>query len=373
MTDHDLTSTLTAVRDAVPVPPIDELAFRARVREARRRRTAVRAVTAAAAVAAVGAGLGLLAPWSGTGPSTDPAGPAGVDRSADPAAVEPGGPFAFLQAGTVMTLGPSGRPVDTGIEAEEVLGVDADRIVVVGDESRVLVFAVGADGELGPGRAVVDEPVQRAVLSKDHRRIAWIDLDDTLHVADLDSPRADVSVPLLAAQTRLVAVDGDHWVEDEGDRLSLRYPEQSFEVVPVSDPDFAELAGPVLAVQGAEGVEVFDATDGSPRVTGGTGGAVGALAPDGSAYVTGTTDADVDRGTPPGLELLDAEDGSVRTVGGPGLDAGLDWVLDLSWTGPTFWALVTRDGGEALLECSAETATCEERVASEGGLALPTS
>ena len=284
-----------------------------------------------------------------------------------------GGPFAYLRAGTVMTLGASGEPVDTGIEAEEVLGVDADQVVVVGDESRVLVFAFEADGGLGPGRAVVDEPVQRAALSKDHRRIAWIDLDDTLHVADLGSPRADVSVPLLAEQTRLVAVDGDHWVEDEGDRLSLRYPDQSFEVVPVSDPDSAELAGTVLAVQGARGRRDLRRHRRVARVTGGTGGAVGALAPDGSAYVTGTTDADVDRGTPPGLELLDAEDGSVRAVGGPGLDAGLDWVLDVSWTGPTFWALVTRDAGEALLECSAETATCEERVAGAGGLALPTS
>ena len=366
MTDHDLTNSLTAVHDAVPVPPIDELAFRARVREARRRRTGTRAVTAAAAVAAVGAGVGLLAPWSGTGPSADPAGPAGVDRSADPVAVPAGGPFAYLRAGSVMTLGASGRPVDTGIEAEEVLGVDADQVVVVGDESRVLVFARGADGELGPGRAVIDEPVQRAVLSKDHQRIAWVDLDDTLHVADLGSQRADVSVPLLAEQTRLIAVDGDHWVEDEGDRLSLRYPEQSFEIVPRTDPESAELAGPILAVQGARGVELFDVTDGS-RVTAGTGGAVGALAPDGSTYVTGTTDEDVDRGVTPGLQLLDA-DGAQRAVPGP----DIDFVVDVSWTGPTFWALVSRDGGEALLECS--PAACEERIApSRDTLALPSS
>ncbi len=369
MTSHDLAQTLAAVHDAVPVPPIDDLAFRTRVREARRRRTAVRAVTAVATVAAVGAGVGLLAPWPGSGPSTDPAGPAGVDRSADPAAV-PAEAFAYVLDGSVVTLGASGETVDTGIEAEEVLGVDADQVVAVADESRVLVFPFGADGELGPGRPVVDEPVQRAVLSKDHRRIAWVGLDDTLHVADLGSPRADVSVPLLAEQTRLIAVDGDHWVEDEGDRLSLRYPEQSFEVLPQSDPDSAELAGPVLAVQGAQGVELFDATDGSPRVTGGTGGTVGALAPDGSTYVTGTTDADVDRGTAPGLELLDAEDGSVRTVQGP----DFAFVLDVSWTGSTFWALVSRDAGEALLECSAQSATCEARVTvTPGALTLPSS
>ncbi len=370
MTGHDLAQTLAAVHDAVPVPPIDDLAFRARVREARRRRTAVRAVTAAATVAAVGAGVGLLAPWPGSGPSTDPAGPAGVDRSADPAAVVPGERFAYVLDGSVVTLGTSGETVDTGIEAEEVLGVDDDQVVAIADESRVLVFPVDADGQLGPGRAVVDEPVQRAVLSKDHRRIAWVGLDDTLRLGDLGSSAVDITMPLLAEQTGLVAVDGNHWIEDEGDRLSLRYPNQSFEVVPVANPDSAELAGPVLAVQGAEGVELFDATDGSPRVTGGTGGAVGALAPDGSTYVTGTTDADVDRGMTPGLELLDAEDGSVRTVQGP----DFAFVLDVSWTGSTFWALVSRDAGEALLECSAQTATCEARVTvSPGALTLPSS
>ena len=369
MTSHDLAQTLSAVHDAVPVPPVDEVAFRARVREARRRRTATRTLTAAAAVAAIATGVGLVAPWSGTDPSADPAGPAGVDRSADPAAV-PAEAFAYVLDGSVVTLTASGETVDTGIEAEEVLGVDDDQVVAIADESRVLVFPVDADGQLGPGRAVVDEPVQRAVLSKDHRRIAWVGLDDTLRLGDLGSSAVDITMPLLAEQTGLVAVDGNHWIEDEGDRLSLRYPNQSFEVVPVANPDSAELAGPVLAVQGAEGVELFDATDGSPRVTGGTGGAVGALAPDGSTYVTGTTDADVDRGMTPGLELLDAEDGSVRTVQGP----DFAFVLDVSWTGSTFWALVSRSAGEALLECSAQTATCEVRVTvSPDAISLPSS
>ncbi len=372
MTSHDLAQTLSAVHDAVPVPPVDEVAFRARVREARRRRTATRTLTAAAAVAAIATGVGLVAPWSGTGPSADPAGPAGVDRSADPAAV-PAEAFAYVLDGSVVTLTASGETVDTGIEAEEVLGVDAEQVVVIADESQVLSFPFGAGGELGPGRPVLDGPVQRAALSKDHQRIAWVDLDDVLHLADLPdrgAARADESVPLLAEQTRLVAVDGNHWIEDEGDRLSLRYPNQSFEVVPVTDPDSAELAGPVLAVQGAEGVELFDATDGSPRVTGVTGGAVGALAPDGSTYVTGTTDADVDRGVAPGLELLDAEDGSVRTVQGP----DFAFVLDVSWTGSTFWALVSRSAGEALLECSAQTATCEARVTvTPDAISLPSS
>jgi len=53
MTTTEIREALTEVQHAVEIPPVDQLAFRARVRAERRRHLASRAVLAGAAAAAV--------------------------------------------------------------------------------------------------------------------------------------------------------------------------------------------------------------------------------------------------------------------------------------------------------------------------------
>ena len=56
MTSTEIREALTEVQHAVEIPPVDQLAFRARVRAERRRHVASRAVLAGAAAAVLAAG-----------------------------------------------------------------------------------------------------------------------------------------------------------------------------------------------------------------------------------------------------------------------------------------------------------------------------
>ena len=61
MSATEIRETLTEVRDAVAVPPVDRLAFARRVRAERRRRTAGRVLVAGAAASVVAVGASLWA------------------------------------------------------------------------------------------------------------------------------------------------------------------------------------------------------------------------------------------------------------------------------------------------------------------------
>ena len=67
MTATEIRETLTEIGHAVDVPPVDEVAFRSRVRAARRRRTAGRALAAGVAAAAVASVALVWAPWTPRG------------------------------------------------------------------------------------------------------------------------------------------------------------------------------------------------------------------------------------------------------------------------------------------------------------------
>ncbi len=215
-----------------------------------------------------------------------------------------------------------------------------------------------SNGHTGPSSLITDGPVDRAWLSKDRTTIGWTGVDDVVHLRELGAVEDTWSGELSSQRTRLMAVDDDHWIEGDQDRLALRYADVDRAVQPVDGVSVVELAGPTLAVGGLEGVEFFSSADGSPIYPGGIGGGAGALSPDGTQYAAGYSQDVVEQGVFQVLEVIDAEDGSMEAIS----RVDYDGVLDVSWTGTNFLALITYDGEYSVLECSAEALACAELV-----------
>ncbi|MBB6628710.1 hypothetical protein H5V45_15395 [Nocardioides sp. KIGAM211] len=363
MTSTEIRESLTHVGAAVEVPVVDRVAFQARVRAERRRRTAGRSlVAAAAAVTVVGSALAVTSTGGGAGPDrdrfTDPAGapnpaPATLSSGRVPLALE----------GRLQELLPDGGSYATDQRVEEVLGSGPDGVVVIDGDSRLQLLPVDADGRPGDARPLAGgDPVQRAWLDKTGEFLGYVDLGNRLHLRAVVSDRDTESVPLLDQQTRLMATDGTRWVEDEGDRLSLRLPDQSFEIDSNGDPLRAELAGDTLAVHTRTGIEFYDSADGTRRL-GNLGGTTGSLSPDGTTYAAGRDDVERDQGMRPALFLVDTRTGD-QTRGFTGYAADMT-ALALTWQDEDDFLVLAsssvRTGNHVLYACSVTSRACEER------------
>lgn len=223
MTRTEIETALTEVGQAVTAPEIDHLAFRARVRAERRRRTTGRALAATGIAAAVVTAAGVA--LSGT------VGGGGADDSARVSDTTPQAPGArglsetawFVRGGELTALDPSGRLHGTGVASEGVVGFTSERVYALDRESRLVVRGVTYDDE-GTGVATLTEetsPVTGAVssvaLSGDGRWLGWLDLSGTAHRYDLKAGRVDLrvevgrnaSLPDVSAEGLLVSDDGD--------------------------------------------------------------------------------------------------------------------------------------------------------------------
>ncbi len=354
MTTNEITETLTEVRDAVVVPPVDELAFQRLVVRERRRRTTGRVLVASAAAVVLAAGVGLAVQLD----APDAAPSVGTPEQ-DRAVYEPmSEPIPYLRSRELQVLLPDGSSVDAGVRAQEVLGLTDGGVVTFTFNSGLVVFPLRTDGTIGQGKALTDGTVQRAWLSKDRKTIGWVDLGNVVHLRQLGAEQDSWSGRLSSPQQELFAVDGDHWVEGDRDRLALRYVDVALDVKPVDGVSVVELAGQTLAVGGLEGVEFFSAVDGSPTYPGGIGGSHGALSPDGSRYAAGYPAHHVEHGASQILEVIDTSNGSMKAI--TGID--YDGVLDVSWTGDNFLALIIDEGKYSVVECSAEALACDELI-----------
>lgn len=349
-----ITGTLHETAEAVEVPAIDQIAFRQRVRAARRRHVATRSIVAVAASVALAAGVGAVVQLRASDEPSGFAGNPGEQKSFESMQT----PVPFLTDGNLMILPPGGKPVSTDIKTQDILGQVADGVIVVGYESGVLRVPLDANGKVdGPAIPILgDDAVQQAVLSKDGSTIGWIDLDDRLHIRKLNETR-DLHSEQLTPEGKLVSVSADSWVVEpaQGENLRLATADDSVELDSQADPWRAELAGDTAAVETFEGVQFFAAPGGDPISTGGVGGRVGALSPDGSTYVAAASEEEVDMGMTPELTILDVQTGKRRVIPAPD---GLHAATYVVWTGSNF--LVSGGVGDAvrIFECSAEALTC---------------
>ncbi|PUA79000.1 hypothetical protein [Nocardioides currus] len=329
MTIPDIRETLTAVRDSVPVPPVDQVAFRARVRGARRRRVAVRAIgvgTAAAVLAAVV----TVAPRL-------------VDADGQQVAAQSAAPrIPVAVGGQVRLLGDDGELTGSGSTGTIVGTVDGD------------VVTLDAGVLSGPG----DSRTSGVVAAYASSAGVTYQSDD-LSITLPDGRTAPADDPLVAA--------GDAgWVTQHDRVLTVHGPAGDHVLRLGSDgsrsqPGTVEVGGAIVAVTADGTVGLYDVS--GARRAGFLGGVTGAISPDGATYAYAANAEERAAGMRPGLVLHDVATGTTR-----GVSLGQD-AVDLAWHDGRLLVLTEEGTSRTLWEC--DVLACRSLVtAADGDLSL---
>jgi hypothetical protein len=357
MSTTEIRETLHEVATAVPAPPVDRVAFHRELRRQRRSRAAMRlAVAGVSAAAVVVAGTAIAAL------RTD-----GIVREGSPATPAPSGPglsevLPLVVDGELMAVDPAGTVHDLGLRSEDLVGFTTEMIVALDDDSHVVVKTIARDDE-GVGTASfadapspVTDSVSSVQMSSDGRYLAWLTIDDRLHVHDLKAGRsawtaavpANSYVAAVAARGVLLSEDGDLVVLEEGGGRTP-VPTQGDGYGWVSDLAVDRVA----VVDRDERTRVYDVSTGEARQESVLDGA-GALAPY-AAGVVSLVRADDDSTT---VEVWDGR-ASRKVTGYAGTAEEVAWVQDGSEDGSI---LVTSRSpeGVALFACSPADLTCTQ-------------
>jgi hypothetical protein len=316
MTGNQIRETLTDVGLAVEVPPVDDVAFRARVRSERRRRTTGRVLVASVAAAALVTGAGALLGLGGD-----------QDRAVSP--TNPGGTSTagqlpetvwFVRDGRLTALDPSGGLHPLDIDVEGVVGWTAEHVYAVDTDSHLVVVEawLAADGGFHHQREEppVDTAVESVALSGDGRFVAWnADGKVTLR----DNLGGQENTFAAGPNTYVAAVGADGVLVSEDGDLVLRSGQQTVHV-PTVDGGYgwaAQLANGFVLVPDRDGrSRLYDVRPGRAELVATVDGA-GELGPYGERVATLPQDPDT------GGEL-GVWDGTVRPV--TGLDGSADAV-----------------------------------------------
>ena len=261
MTTNEIREALVAIERSVDVPPVDRVAFQARVRAARRRRTTGRALVAVGAAAAV-----VTAGVVGNAVVDEP-------QSA-PLAEAPGEVTAGSVPDTVFftvdhrltALDPRGVVHDLGQVSEGVIGWTTDHVYALDDESHVTVRR--ADPPFAAAASPVPGPVQSVALSGDGRYLAWHDLDNQVHRYDLDAGREDVTFAATADSYVAGVSEGGVLVASRSG-LSLRVAAGGVAVPLEGDSDgwASDVAGRLVTVdESPEQSRLYDLSSVSARL-----------------------------------------------------------------------------------------------------------
>ena len=367
MTTNEITETLTEIRDAVVVPPVDQVAFQRLVVRERRRRTTGRVLLASAAASSLAAGVGLAVQLD----APDEASPMGTPEQvtsgdrADDASRSRTCVTAPAGSATPMALS-----VDAGERLEEVLGLTEQGVVGSATTASWWCFRCAATADR-PRPPLIDGHPSSAPGCRRTGGPSVGSTSTTWCTCASSAPTRTTGRVRLASRSSSCWP----WTGTTGSRATRTcWPCATSTGLVRRGAGGRRLGrrarGSTLAVGGREGVEIFSAVDGSPSWPGGIGGSKGALSPDGSAYAAGYPQEHVDSGASQILEVIRTSDGSTETITG----VDYDGVLDISWTGTNFLALITIDGKESVLECSAEALACEERILpTDDTLQLPSS
>lgn len=236
-------NTFRTVAESVPVPPFDEVAFRAGVRRARRRRTAKGTAMAVAAAGIAATAVVAVPPLLHDGPGTSHVAgtPDGAGEGEQPV-VHPEAlpqPLYFVVGNDLFAATPDRMLHDLGVEVDGIVGATAEGVLVTDHDSRLTWIGASASGEgdgaftfrRGAGATVVPDPgpVQSAALSGDGRYLAWITLDDDLVVYDLKAERRISSLEVgrnayvtsVSDRGALVSVNGDVWLFGDGTNVHV--------------------------------------------------------------------------------------------------------------------------------------------------------
>lgn len=345
MTRTDITTALSEVRDAVEAPPVDRVAFQARVRAERRRRTTGRAGTALAGVAAVSLVAAMTIGLPG-GP-TDGGGTTVVSGPPQELA-EPTYMTGLVVDGRLVLGGPAGY-VETDVAASTVEWVMDDAVLVTDARGALVVVPFGNSGLPMPQRRFYPGTAAHV----------WVD-EASGYVAVQDDATGELLqwhaggswTPMEPSEQDLVLIGdlpaGDLRLESGPDGLTLHHASGVRPIGADGGVTDLDLAGDTLAVESVQDLRFFDTASGRRTLilggTGTTGG--GALSPDGTSYAA-TVGVE--------LVLVDPRSGRVTDVGGP--DGGLG---EIFWTAPdTFVGVARGEGTRSLWECRTD-GSCTE-------------
>jgi hypothetical protein len=335
MTPTDIRESLTEVRDAVPVPPIDAARFDARVRHHRRRRRALQAGTGAGVLAAATAIAAVL--------------PHALhrDEPTPVATAVPADGVPIVLDGRVQQLAADGSLTDTGLSGTPIGRLDGRLVVLDGD--RLLGLA--------------DGPIDGVVTAYvDPFGVTYQTTDGLIVFAGQRGQHSAQDEATLLAGGASVYVDDD----GSGPRIH-----DSRGVHPVDlgsdgaspELDGVEAAGGTVVFVHDGGVEVYDAR--GERRDGFLGGTTGALSGDGATYAYAPGPDELEAGMTAGLSLYDTGTRDVRRV------PLADPALDLAWYDGDVYVL-TQDAAQGAGERSlwrCDTDACD-RLLTEPGESL---
>jgi len=361
MTHTEIREALLDVRDGIEVPVPDAVAFRSRVRAARRRRLGGRAVAAASVAAVVAGAVTWTARPVGDGPT---AGVTHVPAVRPPQPASAPQMFPMSLDGRLSTVRPDGSGFGTGVRVEEVLGDGPAGIVVVRRDSHLLLLPLAVDGQpLDPVDVGSGAPVQRAWLDKTGETVAFVTLQDRVHLRSVASGADLVPASALAPGEDLLGVDGTRWLTGVagGDRVTIHDGARSTDLSAANDVLGAQLAGDTVAVTTADGVEFFDASSG--RTLGHADGlGPGSLSPDGRLYAAAPGAQELDAGAAPDWYLVDARTGDRSVYAGRPARAR---ATAMTWQDSDRFLVVATDpvqpGNRIVSDCSVATQRCSER------------
>lgn len=355
MTTTDIREVLHEVGAAVTAPPVDRLAFQREVRTQRRRRATGRVALVGAAAAAVlvaAVTVATLRP-DATGREVTPAEPGvtGVGLSEV---------LPLVVDGELVALDPDGTVHDLGLRSEALVGFTTEMVVALDGDSHVVVKTIVRDAEGGGGATFADAPspvadaVSSVQMSADGRYLAWLTVDDRLHVYDLKAGRTawettverNSYVADVAARGVLVSEDGDLAVVGEGGSRT-RVPTQGDGYGWASDLAMDRVA----VVDRDDRTRVYDVSTGEARreaVLEGTG----SLAPYGEAVALLVT-------APDDSTSVVVWDGSATRAltGLSGFAGEVSWVQDGSDQGSVLVTTGSAEGAR-LFACSPATLAC---------------
>jgi hypothetical protein len=354
MTATDIRQALRSIGDGVDVPGVDPESFQGRVRQARRRRTGVRAGVGALALAVVmGVGVTAWSPWDRTeepapatnGGDTDTIDPSRLDWARDQIVVLVDGEVRVTDAARPDRL------LDSGVEGDRLLSAQPLGALVQRDDVVTDYGLYGDGGAYGPENETHD--VQRAWADHDSRAYAYLDASGEVRLAGLtDEPTTVETGSSQAPDIAALQIYGDgQWVlaSAEGTGLRISTADTTPYVDLGSAAEALDVEGSTIAYQGADHVQ-FLSLQGHLRTSADVG-PVGALAPSGQWYAATTTGQHA-------LVLVDTTTGAEEPF--PLVSDGT--VRDVWWLDEERFYVVVDSGVRSVFECRMRDRSCRTRL-----------
>lgn len=357
MTNTDIHDALHSVGHSVEVPNLDPAGFATRVRRVRTRRTATRVGGAALVLATVVTGGIAVASWlPGGAEDTSPV----VD---DPNVVDDfswdNRQLMLVVDGRLVVTAPqdAGEVRGAGVPVERLLETHGPFATVLTPEGGVRLLVVNSSGEVKRSQDLEEGPVRAAWSPGGGGGLAFVTESGDTRVQPTGEDEPSQLLPDVAPDVAALATFGNGnvvfaWAE--GSKLWVTTPagdvatsEATFDITDI------DIAGPTMAVQTDDGVEIHD-LDGKLRY-GSLGGRVGALSTDGHWYASGSTQLNLDEGMTRGLWMVNATQGTIEDfpLGGTGP------VTDVWWLDEDRFFVQVDDDGSTLYDCSVSAFACQ--------------